>query len=58
MAHKIITVSIRGIDEDYWQTVREFALPRRMKLKALVLAAIDEYMLRHRVRENKNKKKE
>jgi len=47
MPKKPITFPLKGIDPDYWQTVREFALHRRMSLKTLVILAIDQYMAKY-----------
>lgn len=55
MSKKSITISFRAVNDDHWQIVREFALHRKMTLKALVLAAIDEYMTRHKQKETKQR---
>lgn len=51
MPKKRITVSIKGVEDDYWQTVREFALHRRMSIKNLVLLSIDQYIARYKRKE-------
>lgn len=55
MGKKTTTIYIRNVNDDYMQIVREFALHRRMSVKCLVLAAIDEYMTRRKARESKQK---
>jgi len=56
MSNKQITVSIRGVDAEYWHTVREFALHRRTSLKNLVLVSIDQYMARYKRKERRQAK--
>ena len=47
MPKKPITYPLKDIDADYWQTVREFAVHRRMSLKTLVILALDQHMARY-----------
>lgn len=56
MPKKTTTIYIRGIDEDYMQIVKEFAVHRRMSVKALVLTALDQYITRYKARESKQQK--
>ena len=58
MPKKQITVSIRGIDAEYWHTVKEFALHRNMTLKTLVFVSIDQYMAKYKRREARKAKED
>jgi len=58
MARRTTTIYIRGVDEDYMQIVKEFAVHRRMSVKALVLTALDQYITRYKARERRKEKEE
>jgi len=58
MPKKQITVSLKRIDDGYWQTVREFCVHRKMTNKAMVLLAVDQYMARHKEKERKQRKED
>jgi len=53
MTQKKTTYILRRITPEYWQIVREFCVHRKITIKAMIFAAIDEYMLRHRAKEKK-----
>lgn len=50
MTHKKTTYILRQITPEYWQIVREFCVHRRMTIRTMIFAAIDEYMVRHRAK--------
>lgn len=54
MDKKTTTLYVRDIDDDFMQLVREFAVTRRISIKALVLTALDQYITRY----GTNKKKQ
>lgn len=56
MKSKNISYSLRNLDDQYWQTVREFSVHHRITIKAMILHAIDEYMARHKRKERKQNK--
>lgn len=56
MKPKKITYAIAGLDEGYWQTVREFCVCHKVTIRTMALTAIDEYMARHKRKEHKQKK--
>lgn len=56
MEKKTTTLYIRNLDDDYMQIVREFALHRRMSVKALVLTALDQYITRYKAKERQHEK--
>lgn len=56
MARKMTTIYIRDVDDDYMQIVREFAVHRRMSVKALVLTALDQYITKYKAKEKKQGK--
>lgn len=58
MARKTTTIYIRDVDDDYMQIVREFAVHRRMSVKALVLTALDQYITRYKAKEKRQRKED
>lgn len=56
MPKKTTTIYIRGVDADYMQRVKEFALHRKMSLKTLVLLSIDQYMAKYKRKERRKAK--
>jgi len=48
MADKPTTYILRHIAPEYWQIVREFCVHRRITIRGMIFAAIDEYIVRHR----------
>lgn len=56
MSKRKTTIYIRGVDDDYMQIVKEFAVHRRMSLKALVLAALDQYITKSKPKDRKQGK--
>lgn len=56
MPKKKTTIYFRGVDPEYMQIIREFCVHHRMTIKAMTLAAIDEYMTRHKKKERKQRK--
>jgi len=53
MTEKKTTYILRRITPEYWQTVREFCVHRRITIKSMIFAAIDEYMIRHKAKQRK-----
>ena len=56
MTGKKTTYILRRITPEYWQIVREFCVHRRITIRSMIFAAIDEYMVRHRAKERKQRK--
>lgn len=56
MAERVTTYILRRITPEYWQIVREFCVHRRITIRSMIFAAIDEYMVRHRAKERKKNK--
>jgi len=56
MPKKTTTLYIRRVDADFMHLVREFCVHREITIKEMTLAAIDEYMTRHKEEERKQGK--
>lgn len=50
MAKRTTTYILRQITPEYWQIVREFCVHRRLTIRAMIFAAIDEYMIKHKAK--------
>lgn len=53
MGAKATTYILRRITPEYWQIVREFCVHRKITIRSMIFAAIDEYMIRHKAKEKR-----
>ena len=56
MPKKTTTIYIRRVDAGFMHLVRKFCVDREITIKEMTLAAIDDYMTRHKEKERRKAK--